>query len=451
MGGVTSNRWWCECIERNPGWPEAGRHNAEVTQKDHPLRVAIFGESYLPYLSGVTVSTETLARGLGALGHEVLLAVPRPAPGVAPGTAGAPGPDPEVAWLPSFHAPPAPPGYRMPVPTVSSALRRVMAFRPDVVHANSPFTSGLMARAVARRSDAPLVFTHHTRFADYGHYLGPLAAVSGRASAAWLAAWWAGCAAIIAPSEALAGEIRAALPRRRTPLVRTIPTGIDVAAIAALPEGHPRRLAGWEPGIDVVVVSLGRVAPEKSVTVLVDAFALAARHRPRLRFLLVGGGPAEADVMARAEAAGLGGRVHVTGRLPRDEALGLVKACDIFAFASQTETQGLVLAEALAAGVPVAAVEGPGVSETVRPGTDGIVVAAEPAEGRVRRLADAIATLAGDRRLRERVATRAREGAHRFDARARVADVAALYAEVLERRSRRDEPVAVDDRPTTMP
>lgn len=422
-----------------------------MTAQDHRLRVAIFGESYLPYLSGVTVSTETLARGLGALGHEVLLAVPRPARGVDPGTAGAAGPDPEIAWLPSYHAPPAPPGYRMPVPTVSAALRRVIAFRPHVVHANSPFTSGLMARAVARRADAPLVFTHHTRFADYGHYLGPLAALSGRASAAWLAAWWAGCAAIIAPSEAMAAEIRAALGDRRAPLVRAIPTGIDVAAIASLAEGHPRRLAGWTPGIDVVVVSLGRVAPEKSVMVLVDAFAIAARRRPRLRLLLVGGGPAEAEVLAQAEAAGLRERVHVTGRLPRDEAIGLVKACDIFAFASQTETQGLVLAEALAAGLPVTAVDGPGVTETVRPGTDGIVVPAEPAEGRADRLAGAIATLAGDRRRRERLATRAREGATRFDAGHRVAEVADLYDEVLGRRARRERTLAAGGPPTTMP
>jgi glycosyltransferase involved in cell wall biosynthesis len=340
----------------------------------------------------------------------------------------------------------------MPVPTVSRALRRVIAFRPDVVHANSPFTSGLMARAVARRSGAPLVFTHHTRFADYGHYLGPLAGVSGRASGAWLAAWWAGCAAIVAPSEALAAEIRAALGPRRVPIVRAIPTGIDVAAIAALPEGHPRRRAGWEPGVDVVLVSLGRVAPEKSVEALVDAFVLAARRRPRLRLLLVGGGPAEDDVAHRAAAAGVGERVHVTGRLPREEALALVKACDVFVFASQTETQGIVLAEALAAGLPVAAVDGPGVSETVRPGLDGLIVPAEPAATRAERLAAAAGTLAGNRRQRERMAARAREGAARFDAPKRVAEVTALYEEVLA--ARRQGPggeVAAGESATTMP
>jgi 1,2-diacylglycerol 3-alpha-glucosyltransferase len=418
-----------------------------VSGSSRQLRVAIFGESYLPYLSGVTVSTETLARGLGALGHTVLLVVPRPLRGAEPGSAGARGPDPEIAWLPSVHLPSAPPGYRTPIPTLSRALRRAAAFAPDVVHANSPFTSGLMARAVARRAGAPMVFTHHTRFADYGHYLGPLAPVSGRAADAWLAAWWAGCAAIVAPSEALAEEIRAALGARRVPTVRAIPTGIDVAAIAALPEGHPRRRAGWRPGVDTVLVSVGRVAPEKSVEVLVEAFAIAARRRPRLRLLLVGGGPAETAVARAAAAAGLADRVQVTGRLPRDEALSLAKAGDLFVFASQTETQGLVLAEALAAGLPVVAVDGPGITETLRPGVDAVVVAADPAATRADRLAAGIGSLLGNRRRRERMAAEAVTGAIRFDADRRVAEVADLYAEVLDARANR---VAVADRPTTM-
>jgi glycosyltransferase involved in cell wall biosynthesis len=394
------------------------------------MRVAIFGESYLPHLSGVTVSTETLARGLGAMGHQVLLVVPRPGSGSDPGTAGAPGPDPEVAWLPSYHLPPAPPGYRMPLPLPSAALRRAVAFAPDVVHANSPFSSGIMARAVARRAGAPLVFTHHTRFADYGHYLGPLAGVSSRVADAWLEAWWAGCAAIVAPSEDLAAEIRVALGSRRRPLVRVIPTGVDVAGIAVLPEGHPRRLAGW-PHDSIVLVSLGRVAREKSPDVLVDAFVRAARRRPRLRLLFVGGGPAESAVRSHAVEAGVSERVHVTGLLPRDEALAQVKASDLFVFASRTETQGLVLAEALAAGLPVVAVAGPGVASTVRSGIDGELVPAEPAATLAERLGVVAGALAGDRRRRERMAAQAREGAARFDARTRVAEVAGLYRELL--------------------
>ena len=401
------------------------------------MRVAIFGESYLPYLSGVTVATETLARGLVALGHEVLLVVPEPGRGAGPGTAGLtaePGPELEVAWLPSFHPGPAPPGYRIPLPIPSSALRRAMRFRPEVVHANSPFLSGVLARVVARRVHGPLVFTHHTRFADYAHYLGPLAAPARAASAAWLDAWWTGCAAVIAPSAELEAEISARRGARKRPLVRVIPTGIDIAGIAALEEGHPRRRAGWRPGVDRVLVSLGRVAIEKSVDVLVDAFVRLAADDPDLRLLFVGGGPAEGAVRARAAAAGMGARVHVTGSLPRREALALVKAADLFVFASQTETQGLVLAEALAAGLPVVSLDGPGVGATLRPGVDSVVVAAQPAATRADRLASAIGELLADEPRRAAMAAAARAGADRFDQRHFVAKVAALYGEVLTAR-----------------
>jgi glycosyltransferase involved in cell wall biosynthesis len=189
------------------------------------------------------------------------------------------------------------------------------------------------------------------------------------------------------------------------------------------------------------------VATEKSVDVLVEAFALAAPGRPRLRLLLVGGGPAEEAVAQQAAQLGVSDRVHVTGRLPREEALGLVKACDVFLFASQTETQGLVLAEALAAGLPVAAVDGPGVSETLRPGVDAVLVPAEPAETRAGRLAEAAGLLAGDRRRRERMAARALAGADRFDAAVRVSEVVDLYRAVLGPRRR---PLAADEAPTTM-
>jgi glycosyltransferase involved in cell wall biosynthesis len=396
------------------------------------MRIAIFAETYLPYLSGVTVSTETLARSLGAAGHEVVLVAPSPAAGVDPGTAGALGPDPTYAWLPSVQLPAAPPGYRVPLPAPSAASRIVEDFAPEVIHAQSPFVSGLMARRLARRLGVPLVFTHHTRFADYRHYAGPLAGLAGRASTVWLDAWWKGCAGVIAPSDDLAVEIRAALGPRRRPLIRAIPTGVNVAAIAATEEGHPRRESGW-PMDSIVLVSVGRVASEKSVDLLVEAVAAAVEREPRLRLLLVGGGGAEADVAERAARLGIGDRVRVTGLVPHELAMSLLRASDVFVFASRTETQGLVLAEALSAGVPVVAMDGPGVSDSVRHRLDGIVVAAEPSEGRTARLATGILELASHPRRRARFAAAARLGAERFDVGARVEQVVAFYRDVTPR------------------
>jgi 1,2-diacylglycerol 3-alpha-glucosyltransferase len=398
---------------------------------ERSLRIAIFGETYLPYLSGVTVSTEALARGLGAAGHEVLLVAPRPAAGAVPGTAGALGPEPRVAWLPSFQVPgPAPDGYRVPWPVPSDALRTARAFAPDIVHAQSPFVSGLMGRRLARMLGAPLVFTHHTRFGDYGHYLGPLARPGGALVAGYLHRYWLGCAAVVAPGSELAEEIGGRLGTRRRPLLRTIPTGIEVDAIRLLPAIDPRPLAGW-PADCLVVAGLGRLAPEKSVELLVEAFAEVAADEPAARLLLVGGGPSEAALRERAARPDLASRVHLTGMRPRQEALALIKGADLFVSASRTETQGLVLVEALAAGLPVVALEGPGVADAVRAGIDGLIVPAEPGDGRRLRLAVALRGLIGDADERSRLAAAAGADADRFSVTARIDSMAGLYRELV--------------------
>lgn len=404
-----------------------------------PLRIAIFGETYLPYRSGVTIATEALASGLAGAGHRVLVVVPAPAdsasatPGAHQsahtGQAGL-----EIAWLPSYQAPPpAPPGYRIPVPRPSAALARARDFRPDVVHAQSPFVSGLMARSVARSVGASLVFTHHTRFGDYRHYLGPLAAPGASLTQTYLARYWAGCAAVVAPSTDLADEIGSSLLGTRRPIVRAIPTGLDVPALAVLVPVDPRPLAGW-PADSVVVVSVGRLAREKSVALLVDAFARAARGNPRLRLLLIGDGPLRAGLASRARNGTLQGLVHLTGGLPRDEGLALAAGADLFAFASRTETQGLVLAEALTMGLPVVALEGPGVRDSVRDGIDSVIVPRAPGGHREldeQRLADAIGALANDQPQRASLGEAARAGAYRFDLEERIREVVALYREVI--------------------
>ena len=403
---------------------------------DRPLRVAIFGESFLPYRSGVTVSTDALARGLAAAGHRVLLVVPRPARGteasVAPVVAGE---AIEVAWLPSYQGPPpVPPHYRMPLPRPSRSLRAARHWRPDVVHAQSPFVSGLMARSVARAMGAPLVFTHHTRFGDYRHYLGPLAGPGAWLTERYLRSYWAGCAAIVAPSTDLAREITARILGSR-PIVRPIPTGLDLAALAAVAAVDPRTLAGWPAG-SVVVVSVGRLAREKSVDLLTEAFARAADKDPRLRLLLVGDGPLSAVLAQRVARPDLVGRVHLAGSLDRPDALALAGGADLFAFASRTETQGLVLAEALAVGVPVVALDGPGVRDSVRDGVDGIIVPRPPgdaADEATGRLAEAITAVAGDPSRRARLAAAAREGASRFALADRIDEVVELYREVVAR------------------
>lgn len=396
------------------------------------MRILLASESHLPYLSGVTVSVDALARGLGARGHEVLVLAPAPASGTRPEPAGSPGPEPRYAWLPSYQLPRlVPPRYRMPWPAPwTAAVRDAQRFAPDVVHAHSPFVTGLLARWLARRTDAPLVFTHHTRFADYGHYLGPLAGPAGALAEAYLRRFRGACAAVIAPSSDLAAEIAERMPPSRRHRVRVIPTGVDVAAIQSVAASDPRPGPGWPPEA-IVAVSLGRLAPEKSPMTVLDAVALAAARDPRLRLLVIGGGPSEARLRARAAAPDLAGLVAFTGMLPRSEALARLRGGDLFVFASRTETQGLVLAEALSAGLPAVAVDGPGVGDSVRDGEDGVIVAAMPEPGRAERVAAAVEELAGDEAMRRRMAVRAATDAGRFSVDRRVGETEALYRALL--------------------
>lgn len=394
------------------------------------MRVLLTTESSLPYLSGVTVSVDAQARALGARGHEVLVLAPRPKEGREPVPAGSPGPAPRYAWLPSYQLPHvAPAGYRMPVPLPwTDAMAEARQFRPEMVHAHSPFISGLLARRLARASGAPLVFTHHTRFADYGHYLGPLAGPGSRVADAYLGAFWRACAAIVAPSSDLADEIRARLPDDRRRRVHVIPTGVDVAGVRRLEPRDLRVQFGWPAGA-VIAASLGRLAPEKSPMDILDAVSIS--DLPQLRLLVVGGGPSEDELRRRAAAPDLAGRVQLTGGLQRLEALATLAGADLFAFASQTETQGLVLAEALSAGLPAVAIDGPGVRDSVRDGVDGVVVPAEPADGRARRLAVALSQLAADDERRAAMARRAQDDADRFSVDRRADELESLYGALL--------------------
>ena len=401
---------------------------------DSPLRIVILTDSYLPYLSGVTVSTEALARGLMTGGHDVLLLAPRPAVRAEPGTAGATGPQPEIAWLHSEQLPaPAPRGYRVPLPMNASALHRAVEFGPQIVHVQSPFVAGRLGRRLARRINAPLVFTHHTRFTDYRHYLGPLARPGAALLDRQLLRFWRACAAVIAPGTDLADEIRSRLGTGDAPLVRAIPTGIEVATIAAAAAIDPRQLAAW-PADAVVIASLGRLAPEKSPDLLLAAFRVAVQADPRLRLLLVGGGPSLAALRGMADAEGLAGLVHLTGQLPRLEALSLLKGSDLFAFASRTETQGLVVAEALAAGLPVVARDAPGVRDAVRHGVDGLLVNDGPAAELSSGLAEAMLAIGSDAALRRERSAAALAGSVRFDRAARIAEVVSLYRQIISQR-----------------
>ena len=155
-----------------------------------------------------------------------------------------------------------------------------------------------------------------------------------------------------------------------------IPTGTDLEPFLNADGKSLRAENGWQD--ETVLISVGRLAPEKNWDTLVRAFAKVHQEHPETRLVLIGDGAARPTLEELAAELGVSERVTFTGALPFQEIPRYLKAADVFAFASITETQGLVTIEAMAAGLPVVAVDGPGTRDIVEPGKQGFLVENDP-------------------------------------------------------------------------
>jgi len=379
------------------------------------VRIGIFTNNYLPMRGGVTSSVQTLADGLTALGHHVWV--------FAPQFAGASGDPAGVLRFPSFPAPTYP-DFSLPVPWSHRLCRQIEALQLDIFHAQHPFLLGGTARRLARRAGRPLVFTYHTHYEKYAHYV-PLRRSLVECAAMRCSTRFAGRSdLVLAPSRAVRDALR---ERGVTVPIQVVPTGVPLRLFVPGDRSRARAARGLLPD-DPVLLYVGRLDREKSVELLLDAFEIVAEVLPRARLLLVGQGSHAGELRARTEATTVRDRVSFVGVKPRESLPDYYRAADLFWFASRTETQGLVLAEAAACGLPAVAVAAPGMQEVVADGETGLLIKPDPAA-----LAEAAIGLLLDPARREAMGARARDLAHRqFDADAQALRVSRLYARLLE-------------------
>lgn len=384
------------------------------------MRVALFTNNYLPFCGGVTTSVETLRRGLEAQGHEAWVFAPRFHGGPADG--------PRVLRYPSIPALTYP-AFPLAVPWSPRLARVVRGLGVDVFHAHHPFLLGPTARRLARRLGRPLVFTYHTRYDKYAHYV-PLRRSLVEAAAVRLSTRFAAAAdAVIAPSALIRDELVARGVRRP---IAVIPTGVDLARFQPAEDPTAARRALALPETGWLVLYVGRLDREKSVDRVLLAFDRVAGTVPDARLLIVGAGTEGARL--RHLAAGLAARDRIVflGSRPHPDVVPCYQAADLFLFASETETQGLVLAEAAACGLPAVAVAAPGCEEVILDGQTGLLTKSDPAA-----LAEAVIGLLLDEGRRRAMGRLARQVAERdFDVRLQIDRTLAVYTEARERLAR---------------
>jgi 1,2-diacylglycerol 3-alpha-glucosyltransferase len=326
------------------------------------MRIGIFSESYRPLINGVSTSLDLLIAELERAGHTVYV--------FASGYPRFVDERPGVFRFPSINSF-VEPDYVLPVPISPSIMRVIPTLGLDVIHSQSPFILGGVARRISRRYHIPHISTNHTLYTEYAHYLPIVPPSLTRAYLVPLMrSFYNDCKQVIAPSE---------LAKRRlvdygvTTPIEVIPTGIpEPPYILGSREATKDRLG--IPAFARVLLYVGRLAPEKNLLMLMDAFSRIVTDVPESYLVVAGSGKSAGALRKRAEQLGTAHRVIFTGFLDRTRLDPIYRTADVFLFPSKTETQGLAVGEALAAGTPCVVVNGGGAPESVHDGTDGFLV-----------------------------------------------------------------------------
>ncbi len=326
------------------------------------MRIAMFTNTYLPHLGGVARAVSTLADACRQRGHELRI--------VAPKFNGS-GDGPDVLRVPAiqnFNGSDF--SVQIPFPNIIHPF--MDEFQPEIIHSHHPFLLGDAALREAWKSTAPIVFTHHTLYEQYTHYV-PLDSPALKRVVIRLATEYCNlCDLIVAPSQSIATLLD---QRGVTAPVRVIPSGIDTGFFASGDAERFRQQAGIARETRIIG-HVGRLASEKNLGFLADAVARCLVANRDAVFLVVGDGDARGQLLRDLEQRVGPNQIQVVGKLSGSRLADAYAAMDWFVFASQSETQGLVLAEAMAAGKPVVALDGPGVREIVRDGHNGLLLGA---------------------------------------------------------------------------
>lgn len=370
----------------------------------------MWSDSFYPYVSGVTRSLVDTREYLKALGHEVLVFAPN-----YPGASA----EEDVFRFPSAPAP-TNPGFYLTLPFAPGLEQFLDRRRPDVVHIHSPFTAGRLGIRVAKKLDLPVVFTYHTMYALYTHYSPVAGNLLKNIVASYTIAVANRADLVIAPSTAVREYLLTSGVRKP---VEVLPSGIRLQDFAGRDREYLRRNASIPPDRPVVLTA-GRLAKEKNLDVLLEAFA--AMKLKDAVLVLAGDGPVRPELEAKAEALGIRDRVFFLGKVPPSVMPHVYASGDVFVFTSMTETQGLVIAEAKASGLPVVAVNALGVTDAVKHEEDGFLLPNDaPA------IASALDLLLFDHERRHRMSSRARENAKAFSMDRVVRELLSIYQKLV--------------------
>lgn len=381
------------------------------------MRILMISDVYFPRINGVSTSIQTFRRSLHAAGHETWL--------IAPEYPGAPeDKEPGIYRVRSRYVP-RDPEDRMMVPAAIDALHGQIAMHGyDLVHIHTPFVAHYLGLKLARAARVPVVESYHTYFEEYLHHYVPLLP---RQLTRFLArrvtvSQCESVDALVVPSQAMQSALAAY--GVRSPM-HIIPTGIELAGFRGGDGAAFRKRLGLSPQ-QPVVVHVGRIAHEKNIDFLLRMLVHLRQSVPDVAMIVAGEGPALEHCRRLVVSLGIADHVRFVGYLSRDaELLDCYRAGDVFVFSSRTETQGLVLIEAMALGVPVVSTAHMGTRDVLAPERGAVIAPDDEAA-----FASMVSHVLKHPEHRHRLAEEARLYASTWSAAALADRLAQLYAQL---------------------
>ncbi len=316
----------------------------------------MFSNAYLPTISGVVTSIDLFRRGLMEAGHDVFV--------FAPEYEDYQDPEPYIFRFPALDlSDQIELSVALPIkPIMEPAL---LGVKPTLIHSHHPVWMGDLAHTFASDLGIPLVFTFHTQYERYAELYVPLAPkLASLITEEVVSRYLKRCQHIVVPT----ASIRAMLASEFgiDERVTVVPTPVDIERFRG---GEPVPVRARYAGRDeALLLYVGRLSKEKNLDLLVRAFARVQSEQPSVHLLLVGRGPYRESLETQVRNLDLSTRVSFAGAIPHENVRDYYGAADLFIFSSTTETQGLVLIESMAAGVPVVAVDAPGSADVLLEG-----------------------------------------------------------------------------------
>ena len=326
--------------------------------------ILMLSECYHPIRNGVVTSLDTFSTSLKSRGHKVTILASNHR-------------DKNLYFddqnmvyrLPALTLP-LKTNYPLPIPLIDNKLSNVIFDNDfDLVHSQSIMTMGRLGVRVSKQLKIPLVLTYHTLIEEYHQYFPifpPKLVVSVARDISYRYCMKANH--IIVPGPHVYDKLK---KYGITTDMTVIPTGINLREIdAASPEDLA--LHGIPKGAKIIVY-VGRVAPEKNIFKLFETYNLLAKKMDNVHLLIVGGGPLYDNCVNDRESSPYKDRIHFTNYLPKQQVLKIFKAADIMLFTSNSETQGLVFAESMAANTPIVATDSNAANAIIENGVNGIL------------------------------------------------------------------------------